>query len=56
MTLYATFNTDGSIATLQRGPFEGSEPIGTDTSSAYAEWFNGLPSFITDGWPAPGGA
>jgi hypothetical protein len=54
MTLYATFNPDGFINTLQRAPFEGSEPIDTATNTAYAMWFNGLPSFITDGWPTPG--
>jgi hypothetical protein len=54
MILFAILNADGSINALQRAPFEGSEPIDTDTDTAYATWFNGLPSFITDGWPTPG--
>jgi hypothetical protein len=54
MTLYAILNADGSIATLQRSSFDGSEPIDTETDAAYAAWFKSLPPFITDGWPAPG--
>lgn len=54
MTLYATFNADGSINTLQRAPFDGGESIDTETDTAYAVWFKSLPAFITDGWPSPG--
>jgi hypothetical protein len=55
MTLYVKFDSNGNIVMVQCASFDGSESIDTDTDAAYATWFKGLPSFITDGWPVPGG-
>ncbi|WP_157652027.1 hypothetical protein [Burkholderia ubonensis] len=54
MKLYATFNSDGSIATLESSDFEGAHEIDTANDEAYASWYKAVPKYVSECWPAPG--